>query len=144
MKEMFAEDALAIRYVSEASRNQSAVARNTRKAGDGAVFHPASRPTCNALRLPGSEPLSPHPSNRTQVGDNPTRRTMMRNPTNHRSQNFSTAQKASAEHRRCPKCKRGSALVYHSDDAVSGHYCRWNDCNYENFKLLPGMERGYE
>ncbi len=41
-------------YDSEASRNQSAVGRTTRKADTGAVFHPASRPiSTETATLPG-------------------------------------------------------------------------------------------
>jgi len=41
----------------------------------------------------------------------------------------------SAESRRCPKCKRGSALRHIPTDwdlgLASLTYCRWEDCDYE-------------
>lgn len=42
--------------------------------------------------------------------------------------NTVTAMKRSAEARRCPTCKRKSALVRPPD---GGTYCRWEDCSYE-------------
>lgn len=45
--------------------------------------------------------------------------------------NTITAMRRSAESRRCPKCGRGSALKFHSDEYGFGSYCRWPDCGYE-------------
>ncbi len=58
----------------------------------------------------------------------------MRNPTKHRSSNFSTAMRHSAEKRRCPKCGRGSALSFVSDDFGFGRYCRWDGCDYTTYR----------
>lgn len=44
--------------------------------------------------------------------------------------NTRKAASRSAENRRCPKCKRGSALVAFSDEDAFGKACRWGDCDY--------------
>lgn len=46
-----------------------------------------------------------------------------------RSANFGKAMQRSAEHRRCPKCNRKSALCRVYEDGVRLTYCRW--CGYE-------------
>lgn len=48
--------------------------------------------------------------------------------------NTVTAMVRSAESRRCPKCRRKSALKFHSDDTCFGHYCRWADCGWSGIK----------
>ncbi len=51
-----------------------------------------------------------------------------------RSAAFRSAQKRSAEHRRCPKCDRKSAIVRHVDEGFGvARWCRWADCDYETF-----------
>jgi ribosomal protein S27AE len=45
--------------------------------------------------------------------------------------NTVTAMTRSAASRQCPKCGRKSALKFHTDDAMYGRYCRWQDCGYE-------------
>jgi ribosomal protein S27AE len=49
--------------------------------------------------------------------------------------NTVAAMKRGAEKRRCPKCGRGSALKFHSDDFAFGSYCRWDDCGYERLTI---------
>lgn len=44
--------------------------------------------------------------------------------------NSRDAAKRSAENRRCPKCKRKSALKHISEDEWFGSVCRWPDCDY--------------
>jgi hypothetical protein len=41
----------------------------------------------------------------------------------------------SAERRRCPKCGRKSALKSVNDETISGRYCRWEDCDYQDIKI---------
>ena len=53
-----------------------------------------------------------------------------------RSANFRTAMSNSAENRRCPKCDRKSAVVRFSDELGSGRYCRWDDCDYGDYRLF--------
>lgn len=48
---------------------------------------------------------------------------------------LSAAMSRSAESRQCPKCGRKSALKFVSDEMGFGRYCRWNDCDYDTYRL---------
>lgn len=58
--------------------------------------------------------------------------------------NNRAAQRASAERRRCPKCRRKAALVTVRDFSIGIRItsCRWSDCDYEASRALPVIDAG--
>ena len=47
----------------------------------------------------------------------------------------------SAERRRCPKCNRKSAITTFTDEWGVGHYCRWDDCDWDRYRLFEELEK---
>lgn len=51
--------------------------------------------------------------------------------------NVARAGRKSAEHRRCPKCRRGAAIRRDVDSSGVLRTCRY--CDYEDYRAYPPM-----